>query len=163
MKKVFLMIIAVGSLLLSSCGGTEKSNANNSEESTSFAESQPLKSGEYRALSFQYSDEARRNNFDGRMLVALSQDASGIYIYENGNRTKFSARLSLAEPFAKRDTIYVAKDNKGNNIELIPGGEADTLSFMKGSKGVKVAFERKAMSELTPEEAWKRITEKLEK
>lgn len=163
MKKVFMMIIAIGSLMLSSCGGTDKSNGNKGADSTLFAESQPLNSGEYRALSFQYADEAQRNNFDGRILVALSQDASGIYIYENGNRTKFSARLSLASPFAKEDTIYVAKDNKGNKIELVPGADADTLSFIKGSKGVKVAFERKAMSEMTTEEAWKRITEKLEK
>lgn len=150
--------------LLAACGGN-KDNAKETADTevATFYESQPLESGEYRAVSFTYDEEGeRRNSFDGRMLVALTPESSGILVFENGNRTKFEARASLTKPFEKIDGVYTATDSKDQPVKIITGVENDTLYLIKGGKGVKVAFEKEPMSGLTPEDAWKRITDKLQ-
>lgn len=101
--------------------------------------------------------------FDGRIIFALDPENSGIYVYENGNRTHFKATISLPAPFTKTDTIYTALDNKERNVAVIPGAEADTLFITKGDKPVKIAFERKAISEMPATDAWTRINTLLSK
>lgn len=160
-----MICMALGAaLLLGACGGkNESKNEQTDRAAETFASSQPLASGEYRAVSFQYGDlQSDRNRFDGRIIVALSPDNSGIYIYENGNRTDFKATIALSKPFEKKDSIYVAYDRAGKPVSVIKGTENDTLVFVKRDTiTTKVAFERKPMAELSASAAWERISAKI--
>lgn len=164
MKKLLFVSALASLVMFGSCGGNkDKAEVSTEAESATFYETQPLESGEYRAVSFTYDEEGeRRNSFDGRMLVAVTPESSGIYIYENGNRTKFEARVSLSQPFEKTDSVYTASDSQNQPVVLVSGSESDTLKVIKGGKGVKIAFEKKPLNVLTPEDAWKRITDKLQ-
>lgn len=162
MKKLLLLSAAAFALMLTSCGGNKTEDK--SEDAAAFAATQPLPSGEYRAVSFQdTAASAVRERFDGRVLLALDPDNSGIYIYENGNRTHFKASVSLTEAFSQVDTIYVAKDKDSRDIKYWKGTEADTLLVYRAGAPVKVAFERKAISEMTPADVWSRISAQLSK
>ncbi len=163
-KSNFLLgLAAFFAITMASCGGN-KSTGESNVDPADFAASQPLASGEYRAVSFQYIDSAStRMPFDGRIIFALDPENSGIYVYENGNRTHFKATVSLEAPFSKADTIFTALDNKQRNVAVVPGTEADTLFITKGDKPVKIAFERKAISEMPASDAWARINNLLSK
>jgi len=162
MKKLVLLSAATVAMLAASCGGNKSEDK--VDDSAEFAASQPLVSGEYRAVSFQdTASSAVRTRFDGRILLALSPDNSGIYIYENGNRTRFKASVSLSAPFEKQDSIYVAADKDSHAIKLIKGTDIDTLTIYRAGKPVKVAFERKPMSEMTATEVWGRISAQIAK
>lgn len=167
MKKIlYFLAVSVMAVCASACSsGSQKESSDSAKADASFASEQPVESGEYRANSFQYVEkDARRMVFDGRMIVALDPANSGIYIYENGNRTNFKARLSLKKAFEKSDSVYVATDSKDLPVTLLTGTEdIDTLVFTKGGKVVKLAFERKPLSVMTPQDAWKKITSQLEK
>ena len=114
MKKLVLLSAAAVAMLAAACGGNKSESAAN-DNSAEFAASQPLASGEYRAVSFQdTAADAVRTRFDGRILIALDPNNSGIYIYENGNRTHFKASVPLSEAFTASDTIFVAKDKEAN-------------------------------------------------
>ncbi len=96
--------------------------------------------------------------------MALDPDNAGIYIYENGNRTHFKAKAILSKIFEQKDSIYIASDKDNREITLIPGKEnVDTLIVYRGSVPVKVSFETKPMSTLTPTEVWNRISTQLSK
>ena len=119
-----------------------------------FAASQPLESGEYTATYFQYMEpDGKKAHFDGRLLITAEPEQTVAYVYENGNRTKFTAQINLARPFVKNDTIYTSADAKERPVTLIVGSETDTLCFSKGETEVKVAFDKKPVSVMTPEEA----------
>lgn len=165
MKKIVYLFAAV-TLAISSAAcssGSQKKDADSTQANEQFASEQPVPSGEYRANAFQYMEEgAKRMPFDGRMIVALDPGNSGIFIYENGNRTNFRQSISVSKEFEKRDSVvYVAADNKDNPVTFIKGAEVDTLTFMKNDKLVKLALEKKPISTLTPQEAWTRITSQL--
>lgn len=164
MKRKFLFMAAVAAMLMTACGGnkTAESESQNAEE---FAASQPLPSGEYRAVSFQdTATNAVRERFDGRVLLALDPDNSGIYIYENGNRTHFKASVSLAEAFTASDTIFVAKDKDQRDIMYWKGQEdVDTLLIYRGGAPVKVSIERKAITEMPAADVWTRISAQISK
>lgn len=163
MKRKFLFTAAALCLLMSACGGN-KSESNETSDNADFAATQPLASGEYRAVSFQDTAEnAKRERFDGRILLALDPANSGIYIYENGNRTHFKASVSLKEAFSQVDSVYVAKDKDDREIQYWKGTDADTLLVYRAGKPVKVAFERKAISEMTPADTWTRISAQISK
>ncbi len=164
-KVVYLLAAVVIAAFASACSsGTQKGSADSAKEEAAFSSEQPLESGEYRANSFTYDEkDAKRMVFDGRMIVAMDPANSGIYIYENGNRTNFKARLSIKKAFEKSDSAYVAVDSKDLPVTLISGEEMDTLLFTKGTKVVKLAFERKPMSVMSPQDAWKKITAQLDK
>ncbi len=165
MKKLFI-ICAAAAMTLAACSGSAKTDKNDSAEAsaTAAAVDIPVSSGEYRAVSFQDTAAgAVRTRFDGRILMALAPDNAGIYIYENGNRTNFKARVILSKMFEQRDSVYVATDKDNREIILTPGNEIDTLLVYRGDKPVKVAFEAKPMSALTPAETWTRISSQLSK
>ncbi len=133
MKKSVIYLALMALLPLGAC--TSKGDSQKEENTVSderFTESQPMASGEYRAISFQYGDLGTdRQRFDGRVIVALSPDHSGIYIYENGNRTDFKATIVLSKPFEKRDSVYLAYDSKDKPVTLIRGTENDTIVFLR--------------------------------
>lgn len=163
MKKLVLLSAAAVAMLAAACGGNKSESAAN-DNSAEFAASQPLASGEYRAVSFQdTAADAVRTRFDGRILIALDPDNSGIYIYENGNRTHFKASVPLSEAFTASDTIFVAKDKEEREIKLWKGADVDTLLVYRAGAPVKVSFERKPMSEMTPADVWTRISTQLSK
>lgn len=162
MKKMIFMS-ALLTLLFASCSGNSAKQEGSSDDAA-FAEAQPVESGEYRAVSFQdTAANAVRSRFDGRILFALDPQNSGIYVYENGNRTHFKASIALDGSFEKQDSIFSAKDTKGNPVMVYPGTEADTLLITRGGEPVKIAFERKPISELPAREVWTRISSLLAK
>lgn len=158
MKKL-LGLSLVLMLLLWNCTSRQKDSESSDKSSSGFVS--PLESGSYSAVSFQDADSgARRTRFDGRILMAFSEDNSGLLVYENGNRTDFKAAITLTKPFVKEDSVYVAYDQKNRPVTLIEGSENDTLMFTKGEKLVKVAFEKKPLSVMTVANAWAQISEK---
>ena len=166
MKVLKYFAVAAAFLALAACSGnksttTEDSSASTTDKDAAFYESQPLESGEYRVVSFQdAAPGSARTRFDGRMIISVTPESANLYIYENGNRTKFTAVVALTKPFEKSDSIYASTDVKNLAVDIIPGTEADTLSFTKAGTPVKVAFERTPMSTFTPMEALQRITDK---
>lgn len=165
MKKGFIYLALAAMMPLAACspkGDTQKKEAEAAADEAFYA-AQPVGSGEYRAVSLQDGDlRSDRNRFDGRVIMALSPDNSGIYIYENGNRTNFKATITLSKPFEKKDSVFVAVDKKNNPVMVIPGTENDTLMFVRrDTVTTKVAFERQAITELTAGNAWSRISEKI--
>lgn len=158
MKLHLLSILAAGALLLSACqSGSSSEGA--SEVLADFDASQPFLSGEYRVQSFQYTDTTeQRQRFDGRMLAAIAPDGSGLYIYENGNRTKFKQRLAIDRAFQSEDSVFVAHTQKGEEIRVRRGQGVDTLLCIHAGRPVKIAFETKPMQTASAPEMWKRIT-----
>lgn len=166
MKKLIMMSAMGVALLLGACSGGGKADKNDSTqaEEVSLDATLPVTSGEYRVVSFQDTAAgAVRTRFDGRMLMALDPGNAGIYIYENGNRTHFKAKAILSKMFEQKDSIYVATDKDNREITLIPGQDIDTLVVYRGNVPVKVSFESKPMSALTPAEVWTRISTQLSK
>lgn len=167
MKKLIMMSAMSAALLLGACSGGGKADKNDSTQVDELAmeASIPVASGEYRAVSFQdTATGAVRTRFDGRILMALDPGNAGIYIYENGNRTHFKAKAILSKMFEQKDSIYIATDKDNREITLIPGKEGiDTLVVYRGNVPVKVSFESKPMSALTPSEVWTRISTQLSK
>ncbi len=166
MKKLIMMSAMGVALLLGACSGGGKADKNDSTqaEEMSLDATLPVTSGEYRVVSFQDTAAgAVRTRFDGRMLMALDPGNAGIYIYENGNRTHFKAKAILSKMFEQKDSIYVATDKDNREITLIPGKDIDTLVVYRGNVPVKVSFESKPMSALTPAEVWTRISTQLSK
>lgn len=166
MKKLIMMSAMGVALLLGACSGGGKADKNDSTqaEEMSLDATLPVTSGEYRVVSFQDTAAgAVRTRFDGRMLMALDPGNAGIYIYENGNRTHFKAKAILSKMFEQKGSIYVATDKDNREITLIPGQDIDTLVVYRGNVPVKVSFESKPMSALTPAEVWTRISTQLSK
>lgn len=155
-------------LALASCGGAgTKADGDSAKavmDQTEFDATQPLKSGEYAATYFEYAEpEGQRSHFDGRMILAADPEQTVAYVYENGNRTKFTAQVNLAKPFEKTDTVYTSTDAKDRPVTLIVGTQADTLCFEKADKKVKVAFDKEPLSSMTPEAAREAIINKRSK
>lgn len=162
--KTIAFAAAATLMLLTGCSGNKSADAAGkaAADDEAFYASQPIESGEYRAVSFQYGDAADRERFDGRVLIALKPTSSGILIYENGNRTHFKAAMMLSKAFEKSDSTYTATDSKGNAVRLIKGSAGtDTLAFPKEGKTVKVAFESKPSPALSAADAWERINARL--
>lgn len=158
MKKLFLIPL-LALLALASCGGGEKKEA--PTDDAAFYASQPLKSGEYAATYYKIAKPERKGNFDGRMIVALSPDGSGIYVYENGNRAKIDYRIMLDKPFAADSGRYESTDNQGGRVVIAPDSSGYLLSFERKGSPVEIRFERKALTEGSASEMWKRIRSRL--
>lgn len=166
MKKLFMMGAIAATVMFTACSSNGKSGTGDSTSSdtTALETTLPVTSGEYRAVSFQdTASGAVRTRFDGRILMALDPGNAAIYIYENGNRTHFKAKSILSKTFEQRDSVFVATDNDNREIKIIPGKDIDTLLVYRGDKPVKVSYETKPMSTLTPAEVWSRISSLLSK
>lgn len=161
MKK-FLLALPLA-LIMVACGGN-KSDSYAADKSAAMEE-QPVQNGEYRAVSFQYMDSMEnRMKFDGRIIYAIDEQNSVVFVYENGNRTNFKATLSLKAPFEKKDSLYSATTIKDTPVSIKNGAEeTDTLIFEKYGKTVKVAFERTPLTTFSASEGLTRITNLLDK
>lgn len=165
MKKTSLFLLPL--LIMTACGSGSKAGSDSAKavmDQTEFDATQPLESGEYAATYFEYAEpDGQRSHFDGRLLVAADPEQTVAYVYENGNRTKFTAQVNLAKPFEKNDTVYTSTDAKDRKVTLIVGSQADTLCFEKADKQVKVAFDKQPLNTLTPEAAREAIIAKRTK
>lgn len=162
MKKIFMFMLPLIALCAGACNSS-KTEASG-EEAAEFATPQPFECGEYRIDSYQFTDTVSpRERFDGRMMVALKPNGSGIYMYENGNRTHFSARITMDGGFEQKDSIFVATDAKGKDITVKVGEELDTVFYFYKGRPVKIAFEKTPISKAGADEMWRRITDKLSK
>lgn len=162
MKKIFAFMLPLMALFAGACSSSKTDSA--AENSAEFTSPQPFECGEYRIDSYQFTDTVSpRERFDGRMMVALKPNGSGIYMYENGNRTHFSARITMDGGFEQKDSLFVATDAKGNEITVKAGEEIDTVFYVYKGRPVKIAFEKTPISTANADEMWRRITDKLSK
>ena len=143
MKKTALLLTLFTALIFNACSGKEnkKESADASESETMAL--QPLESGTYVASYYDIEGKnARKGHFDGRMLVALSEEASVIYVYENGNHAKIDYLISLQKPFEKGDSgIYRTVDKEGLPV-IIRSDSLNTLNFEKKDQKVSIEFDK---------------------
>lgn len=160
MKTTRLFAIFAGLLILAACAGNKTTKETKAVDDDSFYATQPVVSGQYRAVSYDIEgDKARKGKFDGRIFVALSPEQSGIYVYENGNRTKIDYTVVLSAPFEKGDSgIYTTTDNHGLPV-TVRTDSLYTLSFEKKSGKVSIGFEPTPMWTGTALQTLERITE----
>ncbi|MBD5299635.1 MAG: hypothetical protein HDS22_06680 [Bacteroides sp.] len=166
--KTSKLFAAAALLLLASCGG------NNSKEATAeatqvaetaFIETQPVPSGQYRAVSYDITGKnPRKGKFDGRLLISLSPDQSGMYVYENGNRAKIDYKVVLKAPFEKGDSgVYKTVDVNDLPVTIAPDSTDYVLAFKKGETDIKIGFESEPMSTGTALEMMERISAMIQK
>lgn len=131
-------------LLLGSCSGKSENKTEEISEEEFYA-TQPVVSGQYDADYYNISGEnARKGPFDGKILIALEPDNSGIYVYENGNRAKIDYRLMLGKPFEKgADGNFSSVDKNGGAVTVATDSTVYTLSFKSKGDDVKIFFNPK--------------------
>lgn len=161
MKKVTIIGAALA-LLATACGGHASKSAEGESATMTqaeFAATQPIESGQYRAVRYDIEGpNARKGMFDGRLLVSLGQEQSGMYVYENGNRAKINYKIVLKTPFEAADSgRYRAEDVNGLPVVLTPDSAMWTLGFNKGENAVNILFEAEPMQTGTPLEMMERI------
>lgn len=130
--------------ILSSCSGSNKeSGADSAANVAEFSENQPLQSGQYNVTHYDITgDNARKGNFDGRMLIALSPEQSALYVYENGNRAKIDYMVVLSKPFEKSDSAYTTTDTKGKTVSMVPDSVGYKLTFEKNKSTVMLEVDK---------------------
>lgn len=161
MKKTLLLCAVLAAIITTACSSkTEKSADEIKNEENAFEKSQPLQSGTYTASYFDITGEnARKGNFDGRILVSLSEDLSVIYVYENGNRTKIDYLINLEKPFEKTDSVtYTSQDKEGKPVVLTKEEES-ILSFEKKDSQIKITFDPNPNSTQPPMDILQKINE----
>ena len=102
MNPARLLAMAALFLAMVSCGGNKQASESTVKavDDDTFYATQPVKSGQYRAVSYDIvGDNTRKGKFDGRVLISLSPEQSGMYVFENGNRAKIDYKLVLKKPF----------------------------------------------------------------
>ncbi|MDE5880311.1 MAG: hypothetical protein K2H60_01150 [Muribaculaceae bacterium] len=174
MKTIRFFAAAACMALMASCGGGAKENSTASEKAVdddAFYATQPVVSGQYRAVSYDIIGGAnpRKGKFDGRLLISLSPtDPSGMYVYENGNRTKIDYKIVLKTPFEKGDSgVYKTLDVNDLPVTISSDSIGYVLSFEKNSgdkqSQIKIGFEKEPMSTGSALEMMERITTALQK
>lgn len=166
MKKLTLLAATAMFFACSACsGGNKESKEETQVDEVAFISTQPLESGQYRALSYDITGEnARKGKFDGRILISLSPDQSGMYVFENGNRAKIDYKLVLKKPFEKGDSgRYATVDVNDLPVVISPDSLNYILSFEKGKHKINIEFEKAPMSTGTALEIMERISAQLQK
>lgn len=162
LKTILFMLLV---LVMASCGGNSGKKAEAAVDDDAFYATQPVKSGLYNAVDYDIAGgkNPRKGHFDGRVMFALSPAQSGIYVYENGNRTKIDYRIMLNAPFEKRDSVYVATSSDNTPVTISTDSTVYKLSFKKGSEDVTIGFDSKPTSVASAHEMWERISTALNK
>jgi len=167
MKATRLFAMAAFIFALVSCGGNKSAsgNAEKAVDDDAFYATQPVKSGQYRAVSYDIvGQDSRKGRYDGRVLISLSPEQSGMYVFENGNRAKIDYKLVLKQPFEKGDSgIYRTVDVNGLPIVITTDSTVYTLSFEKGKNKVSIDFESEPMKTGTALEIMEKISAELQK
>lgn len=145
---LILGLLGATALSLPSCSGTAKEGTSDSTAPTAM-QPQPVESGLYDASRYEISGEnARKGSFDGRLMVAISEDQSALYVYENGNRTKIDYTVVLAAPFEKNDSgLYVTKDNKGIDVTINTDSTVNVLTFNRNDSKIRIDFSKEATTQ----------------
>lgn len=165
--KAFFTMAAVA-LALSSCGGNKAASEEKETaqvDMQAFQASQPVESGQYRAVDYDIVGETgRKGRFDGRLLISLSPEQSGMYVYENGNRAKIDYKIVLKTPFEKGDSgRFNAVDVNDLPVTISTDSTIYTLSFEKNKHKVSIGFESTPMSTGTPLEVMEKISATIHK
>lgn len=167
MKKFYL--IAAVSLLIGagSCTKTEQKTEQESTEAVEFYAAQPTDSGVYSATYYsivEKGDTVKKGKFDGRVIVALDPDRSGLYVFENGNRTKIDYRLVLKGSFEEtEEDVYKAETQDGKQLTWTENGAEYHLSIETPEKTVTIKINRNPIAMTTAADAWERISRQLNK
>ena len=158
MKTLKFLGIAGIMLALAACGGNKQQAADEAAANEdAFYASQPIESGIYDASFFDIQGkDARKGQFDGRVIASISPDQSAVFVYENGNRTKIKHLMMLEAPFEKNDSIYTAT-SKGNPVTLAIDSADYILTYVANNDTVAITFDRKARSSYSPIEALEKI------
>lgn len=167
MKVTSMIASAVFAMVLMGCsggnGGAKTENeAVNAEE---FAATQPIESGQYRAVSYDVvGPNERKGPFDGRVMVSLAPEQSALYVYENGNRAKIEAKIILQKPFEKGDSgIYRSVDVNNLPVTITPDSTEFILSYEKGKNLYNIGVEKTPMSTASAVEMIEKIADTLKK
>lgn len=170
MKKFAFLPISLLLIAAASCGGNTASkdkdaSAEATEQTKQAMPEQPLESGQYRAVSYDITGKnIRKGKFDGRVLLYVSPESSGFYVFENGNRAKIDYKVLLKAPFEKADSgRYTAVDLKDLPVTLTPDSVDWVLSFEKGENKVNITIESAPMNTGTPVEIMERIAAQIQK
>lgn len=157
--------VILATLCLASCGGGGEKKEARAVDDDAFYATQPVRSGIYRAVDFNIAGgkEERKGHFDGRVMMALSPEQSGMYIYENGNRVKLDYSIMLSAPFAKTDSVYSTTDAKGRPVTISTDSTVYVLAFEKGKETIRIGFESKPMSTTSASDMWTKISDRLSK
>lgn len=165
MKLYSIFATAVMTLLFVACSGTAKEQKEAAPvDDAAFYSTQPLKSGQYRAVRYDIEGEkGRKGMFDGRILVSLSPDQSGMYVFENGNRAKIDYKIVLKKPFEKGDSgVYRTVDVNDRPI-TIQTDSLYVLSFEKNKHKIDITFEPSPMNTGSALEIMERISAQIQK
>lgn len=158
--------MAALTLAMASCGGNKAASDNEEKkvDDAAFYATQPVASGQYRAVSYDITgDSGRKGKFDGRIIMALSPEQSGLYVYENGNRAKIEYKVVLQKPFEKGDSgIYRTVDLNGLPVTVSTDSTIYTLNFEKNKNKVSIGFESEPMSTGTALEMMERMAKQIQ-
>ncbi|MCH5235376.1 MAG: hypothetical protein J1E16_08765 [Muribaculaceae bacterium] len=143
----FALLMMFCMISLNSCGG----NSTKSEESAAevdneeFYATQPVHSGLYDADYYNITgNNPRKGRFDGRVYISLSPKMSGLYVFENGNRTKIDYIVGLQKPFVKgEDGVYTTVDNKDKPVTINTDSTTYFLTFQHFNDTVQIGFSPK--------------------
>ena len=141
------IMVAFGMMFLNSCGGnTTKPADDGGVDDDAFYATQPLHSGLYDADYYDITGtNARKGHFDGRIYFSLSPKTSGLYVFENGNRTKIDYIVGLKAPFVKgADGVYSTTDLKDKPVTINTDSTTYFLKFIHFNDTVSIGFSPKA-------------------
>lgn len=152
--------------VMASCGGNsnkaQEAEAQGAEEA--FQAEQPVESGVYDASYFDIKGkDARKGQFDGRVIFSLSPEQSALFVYENGNRTKIKHLLMLDKPFQKEDSVYFSIDKTG--IPVTVGNDSTNMyvNYVASGDTVTITFSPKPRNVYSPLEALEKIKDQASK
>lgn len=157
-----IKFLAMSALLLSmaACGGNDKKAAEaEAAEENDFYATQPMASGIYDATYFDIKGkDARKGQFDGRVIASISPEQSAIFVYENGNRTKIKHLVMLDEAFAQNDSVYTAA-SKSQPVTLSTDSANYVINYIANNDTVNITFNQQPRSTYEPLEALQKIQE----
>lgn len=150
---------------MSSCGGNKQESADSAavaEETT--AVDLPLASGVHDAVYFNIKGkEARKGQFDGRVIYSMNPEQTAILVYENGNRTKIKHVIMLSAPFAESDSTFTSTDAKGNPVVLGKDSANFYLNYVAKSDTVTITHNQAPRNTYSDMEALEKISEEANK
>ena len=170
MRKFFysaLVAFTIGAM--ASCSGSKQEKGDDSSASVTAIADQPLESGQYNASYYDIMGEnSRKGSFDGRVMVAISEDQSALYVYENGNRAKIDYTIVLERPFEKNDSgLYRSEERRVGkecrSVTINTDSTYNVLSFYKKDSQVKINFDKEAASTADAMTMMQRISEQKNK
>lgn len=165
MKVLKFMGIAGLLLTMASCGGNKQNSADSTAvEETAVIAEQPVESGIYDATYFDIKGKnARKGQFDGRVIYSVAPEQTAILVYENGNRTKIKHIIMLSSPLAQTDSVFTSTDAKGNQVTVGSDSTNFIINYIANSDTVTITHNQKARNAYSALEALEKIHEEAAK